>query len=227
MVLAWAIAASVVLHAAVLIATLPGGRPGTPLPGAPDLRVSLEFAPPRQEASHVPEPAVVATMPDRSPVSVPAASAPPPARPTAAASAPHAGSGKIKIVVHPIAGGMRLGDYSALRANRFPSEVDRPVRMDQKIEVRYPESALAHGREDAVTVWAIVDASGKVQDVYVAEGTDEFTEEVIAVVRATHFLPAENNLKPIRYPIALQFDFRIPGLASARDKEQATSTATR
>jgi TonB family protein len=99
--------------------------------------------------------------------------------------------------------------------------------MDQKIEVRYPESALAHGREDAVTVWAIVDASGKVQDVYVAEGTDEFTEEVIAVVRATHCLPAENNMKPIRYPIALQFDFRIPGLASARDKEQATSTATR
>ena len=69
-----------------------------------------------------------------------------------------------------------------------------------------------------MAVWVIVDASGNVDEIHVAEGSEEFATEVVAAVRAAHFLPAEDNLKPIRFPIALQFDFRARGNSTAQVK---------
>ena len=66
-VLAWAIAASIVVHAAILIATLPGGKPGIPKAAPPELRATLipsESAPEPGPEIPVPVPPVLAAMPD-------------------------------------------------------------------------------------------------------------------------------------------------------------------
>jgi TonB family protein len=220
-VLAWAIAASIVVHAAILIATLPGGKPGIPKAAPPELRATLvpsESAPEPGPEIPVPVPPVLAATPERSSFAVPVPERA--ARPTAppASQSSRAGWGKVEIAAEPLADRTRLGGYFTRQMNEFPVEVDRPVRLDDRIVVPYPVNALAQGREEIVAVWVVVDESGSVEQVYVTEGSEEFAHEVLAVVRAAHFLPAEDNLKPIRYPIALQFDFRARGGATARAK---------
>jgi TonB family protein len=220
-VLAWAIAASVFVHAAVLIATLPGGKPGIPRAGPPELRATLVPAEPAPEPGPevpVPVPPVLAAIPERSTFAVPSPERA--VRPTAppASQASRAGWGKVEVAAEPLVDRTRLGGYFTRQMNEFPVEVDRPVRLDDKIVVPYPAHALAQGREEIVAVWIVVDESGNVEQVYVTQGSEEVAHEVVAVVRAAHFLPAEDNLKPIRYPIALQFDFRARGAATAKGK---------
>jgi TonB family protein len=214
-----AVAASVVVHGALLIATLGGGKPDVGWNRSPGIEATLVQAPPEQALEQpTPVPPVLALLPDRSPVTVPVPNRAPPRAPQPSSAASRPGFGSIEISGAPLVDRTRLGDYFTRQTSEFPVEIDRPVRIDQKIVVRYPDAALAEGREDAVAVWAIVGVDGNVDEVYVAEGSEEFTNEVIAAVRAAHFLPAEDNLKPIRYPIALQFDFRAGGIATARAK---------
>lgn len=212
-VLAWAVAASIVVHAAVLIATLPGGRPGIPRSTSIELQATLVEAPAREQGPEQPAPVppVLAALPDRSPVTVPAPESASPTMPRSSSAAPRPGLGKVEVTAELLIDRTRLGGYAARQMNMFPAEVDRPARLDQKIVARYPQSALAQGREDEVVVWAIVEESGTVDEVYVAQGSEEFAAEAIAAVRAARFIPAEDNLKPTRYPIALQFDFRAGG----------------
>jgi len=54
-----------------------------------------------------------------------------------------------------------------------------------------------------------VDAQGIPEEVLVTDGQEEFADAVIAAVRAARFVPAQNNLLPIRFPLALEFRFVI------------------
>jgi len=217
-VLGCAVAASVVVHAAVLMATLGGGRPDVPSGRSPGIEATLVPAPPTPAPEQpTPVPPILA-LSDRSPITVPAPNRAPPAAPRPSSAASRVGFGNIEVAAEPLVDRTRLGDYLTRQMNEFPAEIDRPVRIDQKIVVRYPDAALAEGRDDAVAVWAIVSVDGTVDEIYVADGSEEFANEVVAAVRAAHFLPAERRLKPIRYPIALQFDFRAGSMATARAK---------
>jgi TonB family protein len=220
-VLAWAIATSIVVHAAILIATLPGGNPGIPRAAPPELRATLVPAEPAPETgpeTPIPVAPVLAALPERSTFAVASPERAVRATTPPAAQASRAGWGKVEIAAEPLADRTRLGGYFTRQMNEFPVEVDRPVRLDDRIVVPYPANALAQGREEIVAVWIVVDESGNVEEVYVAQGSEEFAHEVVVAVRAARFLPAEDNLKPIRYPIALQFDFRAGNTATAKAK---------
>jgi TonB family protein len=124
----------------------------------------------------------------------------------------------MEVVAELLADRTRLGEYYDRQTAEFPAEVDRLPRIDGKIVVRYPQTALANGREDSVVAYILVDITGEVADVEIIQGSEEFADEVVAAVRRARFLPAENNLQPIRYPIALEFDFRADGTATAQAK---------
>jgi TonB family protein len=217
-VLAWAIVASVVVHAAILIASLPGGKPGIPEAAPPALRasiVSAELEPRAGPEMPVPVPPMLTTNPDHSTLKVPSperAVATPPRAPTAS----RAGWAAVEVAAQPLLDRGRLAWLDTRQTIQFPVEIDRPVRMNDRIVARYPAAALAQGREDSVVVWVVVNESGEAEEVSVVEGGEEFAHEVVAAVRAARFLPAENNLKPISFAIALQFDFRLRSTATAR-----------
>ena len=215
--LACALVASLVVHAAILIATLPGGAPGAPPGTSMQLQATLVPAAVTERAPDRPDPAppVLAALPERSPITVPAPERAAPAMPKPTSAAPRPGLGSFEVTAELVTDRTLLGGYAARQLSMFPAEVDRPARLEQKIVVRYPQSALAQGRDEEVVVWAIVEASGAVDEVYVTRGSEEFAAEVIAAVRAARFIPAEDNLKPTRYPIALQFDFRAGGGGAA------------
>ena len=220
-VFAWALAVSVLVHAAILMALLPGGRPGTPAAKLPELRASLIEAPTTPEViSEVPAPIspVITAMPDRSPLAIPLPARAPPLAPSRTASTSRAGVDAIEVPAAPLADRTRLGGWLVRQGNEFKTEVDRPVRVDGKLVARYPDQALAEGREESVVLWIVVGASGNVDEVYLVEGSEEFGAEAIAAVRAARFMPAEDNLVPIRYAIALQFDFRAGGSTTAQTK---------
>ncbi|MFO1313823.1 MAG: TonB family protein [Burkholderiales bacterium] len=215
--MACALAASLIVHAAILVATLPGGTSGVAPGTSIELRATLVPTPARERSPEQPArvPPVLAALADRSPVTVPASDRLPLASPRASPATPLQGLGKAEVAAALVTDRTLLGGYAARQMNMFPAEVDRPARPGQKIVARYPEAALAQGREEEVVVWAIVEESGTVEEVYVTQGSEEFAAEVTAAVRAARFIPAEDNLKPIRYPIALQFDFRPGGGTAA------------
>ena len=94
---------------------------------------------------------------------------------------------------------------------QFPVEVDAGIVLPGKLEIPYPPGALAARREDAVLVWAIVDAQGAVEETHVVEGTPEFAEAVEAALSEMRFAPAHDLGQNIRYYITLEFEFRIEG----------------
>lgn len=158
---------------------------------------------------------VVAAPPIESPIALPApvaAAAPPPA---AAAREPSGGFGKPEVTWGLLQDRNRLGEFMTRQLTDFPVEVDRPARLDQDIVARYPSGAIAQGREESVAVWVVVDASGAADEIHVVDGAEDFAAEVVDAIRAARFIPAEDNLRPIRFPLALQFDFRLSG-ATAR-----------
>lgn len=101
----------------------------------------------------------------------------------------------------------RLGDMLSRQLSEFPVEVDFPVRLKDKIHAKYPATALAAGREESVAVWVVVDAQGVPEEILIADGSEEFAEAVVAAVKDARFVPARNNLLPIRFPISLEFHF--------------------
>ena len=114
----------------------------------------------------------------------------------------------------------RLGDLYTRGQSEFPIEVDVPVRLDSQIVARYPAAAFAAGREDSVVAWAIVNEEGRASEIEIPEGTEEFADQVRAALRIARFKPAEDKLKPIRFPIALQFDFRRGTTAGAAAEQK-------
>jgi TonB family protein len=211
--LVWALAASVFVHAGVILVT----RPGSPVAGiasiAPrPLEVALAPAPEPLEPP-------ILTTTEPSPVVVreasPAAAAPraaPRARPVEsppAAKATTRGMAALDVTAEPLDDKVRIGSYVDRQIAEFRAEIDRPVRLDAPIVAHYPREALRDGREDSVAVWIVVDHTGQAEEVDVIDGSPEFAEEVIAAISAAKFLPAEHKLRPIRFPIALEFRFRL------------------
>jgi TonB family protein len=220
--LAWAVAASVAVHAAILISTFSGGGRGTPQPQPTTLEATLVGT--TQVAAEIPEameqatPVLTAMAPMPSALAMPALPATRTRTTTSAHPAPRAGIGTLEVAAELLADRTRLGEYYDRQSAEFPIEVDRPPRIDGKIVARYPAGAARDAREDFVVVWAIVDASGTVQEAHAVQGSDEFAAEALAAVRAARFMPAENKRRVQPYPIALQFDFRAGGTAAALAK---------
>jgi TonB family protein len=125
------------------------------------------------------------------------------------------GSATVRVAGELLANSERLGELLSRQQSEFPREVDSPALLVDKVRASYPPAALAEGREDSVVVWIVVDAKGAIEEILVAEGTEEFSAAVIAAVRQARFVPAQGNLAPIRFPLALEFRFAIDGKAVA------------
>jgi TonB family protein len=212
----WALAASVTLHAGIVAVTLGGDPRAGAASLAPRALVATltpaEIVPPEPAVIASPAPSILAAPVAAAPAppvpqSAPAAAEPAPAAPRGRAS----GLAKLDIVAAPLADRNRLGDVWARQLAEFPVEVDRPARLDDKVVARYPPAALRAGREGSVAVWFVVDANGHADDIQVVDGDEEFAAEVLDAVRSARFHPAEDKLRPIRYPLALEFDFRLGG----------------
>lgn len=224
----WALTASVAVHAGIVAATLAGSaRPGvaalTSRPLVATLTTLQAPPPPDPVIVSTPAPTVLAThvaVPAHPPAPTPAPAPPAPAEP--APKGPAHGLGPLEITGEPLADKNRLGDYMNRQLVEFPVEVDSPAKLGEKIVVRYPTAALVAGREGSVAVWVVVDPEGVPSEIQVLDGTEEFANEVVAALRAAQFIPARNNLKPVPYPISLEFQFRIgtgePPPASAEVK---------
>jgi TonB family protein len=211
--LLWALGASLAVHAAVVVATLSHGQRGQTALAPQELLAELR---PAQSSAAEPvpapsSPATVLTVPSAGPAPprVAPRPAPEPAPPQPVAKkARSRGTAALDVLAEPLADKTRLGEYYDRQLTEFPVEIDRPPRVPEKIVARYPRAALEDGREDSVAVWVIVGPDGAAEQIQVLDGTPEFADEVVAAVQSARFLPAENNLRPIRFPIALQFDFR-------------------
>ena len=157
------------------------------------------------EAMVVPEPLqhaedfVLPTAPP-APVTAPNVPAPP-------AAADGGMQGTLLVEAQPLQDRDRLGELLTRQLNEFPVELEFPVRLREKIIARYPPAALAAGRAGSVAVWVVVDAQGRADEILVTDGAEEFANEVIAAIRNAHFLPAQNNMLPISFPISLEFQF--------------------
>ena len=216
-VLGWALGASAALHGGLAAALLAGGVSMSPPASAPvaALRVALESVPAieilRVEpmpllALDSPSPALLSLRPAALPVLLPAA-------------APSATTGQENPGVRLVEGQLladqeRLGLMHDRRVSEFPIEIDVPVRIDTPIRAHFPEAALRERREGNVALWVVVDRDGKAEEVELAYGAEEFADEAIAAVKAARFAPATDHLKPIRFPIALEFRFLLDGPAT-------------
>jgi hypothetical protein len=129
--------------------------------------------------------------------------------------------GELRVEGRVLAARERLGPLLDRQMREFPLEIDSPVRLRERVVARYPFAGVPDAEEATVTVWAVVDAEGKADEIEVVEGPAELTEAVIAAVRAARFTPAYDRLQPIRFPIALEFRFA----AGARSGEVASTGA--
>lgn len=227
--LIWALVASTVVHSA--FAVLPHAAPsrgsGTIADRADVLRVALVR--PNAQSSDAPADAPVelvaaaaSTMLNRAvqdpvlppeQVTAPANSTRPAPAQVAVEQVAIGGLGEMQVDGQLLEDRSRLGDLMSRQLSEFPVEVDFPVRLMETIRARYPPSALAAGREDSVAVWVVVDGEGAVEEVQVVDGAEEFADVVAAAVKEVRFQPARNNLMPIRFPIALEFQFSLGATA--------------
>lgn len=122
--------------------------------------------------------------------------------------------GELRIEGHVLTARERLGSALDRQMREFPLEIDTPVRLRDRIVARYPFAGLPLTDETTVTVWAIIDAEGKADEVEVVQGPPELADAVVAAVREARFTPAYDRLQPIRFPIALEFRFPAGGGAA-------------
>ena len=212
----WAVIGSIVVHTAFVAMpqSLPRRGSATTADQGPPLQATL-VAPPTPPSE--PE-AEVAVADVSSPIQLAAQEAVAPPLPPAAvdqrpqsssAAVVGVGAGDVRIDGALLVDRNRMGEVWTRQMTEFPIEVDYPARLDEKILARYPPAALAAGREDSVAVWIVVDANGAADEVVVLDGSEEFANAVVAAVKQARFLPAQNNLLPIRFPISLEFRFVI------------------
>jgi TonB family protein len=220
--LAWSVIASAALHAAVAAVVIAErGRADAPTaehrPGLSAVHVASRDTAPGPDDLLLPEALPVLPAASALLALVPHATLPPimGAKPSRVS-----GGREGKVAATLLRGRERIGAMSDRQVNEFPREIDTPVRIREPIEVPYPAFASADG-ENAVVVWAVVDPDGTVGEVEVTEGSPEFAEPVVTAVKAARFTPATDRLRPIRYPIALEFRFAsgrapAPAVADAR-----------
>jgi TonB family protein len=221
--LLWALLASTIVHTALVAMppALPGKASGARAEQGTTLQATLL---PANSAQAEDQTAPAGTPPitianQAASVSLPSpASAPQPA--AATRSLLGVGSSNVQIAAQTLVDLNRLGDLLSRRMAEAPVEVDFPARPSEPIRVRYPEAALAAGREGSVAVWVLVSPEGTPDEVTVVDGPPEFADAVVAAVKEAHFVPAQNNLVPMRYALAFQFDFALgspaPGAIAAK-----------
>ena len=244
--LAPAFAASLAVHAALLVALVSWVAVGdrAQLPGRDALAVLLVGAsasvPANAPSSDlaIAVPAQETPRPAEASAQVDARSADPPsaatdARTTPAAPAAAAAANRVvslgSVDVKLLTDGMdtSLHPVHADRVGReFPAEIAQGVRLAAKPDVKYPEDALAARRQGSVLAFVIVDAKGALEEVSIVEGAPEFAQPVQDALLAARFLPAKDRGTPIRFYTMLRFDFvpNTPGAASveaARAKPDA------
>jgi len=226
-----ALAASIAIHASVLVAL--GGIERRPqaanaLPQPEPRVLAVALMPPNTPILSTPELAPIETtapplpvVPPELPANIPAASEAVAA--VAAGMHDRVGLNKSHIEVSDQVPRARFGD--ALDRDSladFPVEVDRAIVLPDRIDVVYPPAALAAGQEASVLAWAIIDAKGDVEETRIVEGPDEFADAAKSALAATKFIPAHNKGHDIRFYVALEFVFRI----DAGDNGTATAGAT-
>jgi TonB family protein len=221
-----AFAASVAIHVSTLAALIgfDGGlRAKAPAVGETVPTVlEAKLVTRAPENPPVPEPPAVA--PRIAPLDAAAAAAPP-----TAAAAPvampsrDAGAGKQspfgwapRIVVNDrvpraLFGEALEGDVLA----GFPIEIDVAVGIPDRIEIPYPQAALAARLGGNVLAWIVIDANGAVEAVHVVEGEPVFAEVIETTLARTRFTPARNLGRTIRYYITVEFEFRIEPTGAA------------
>jgi TonB family protein len=232
--LAPAVAASVAVHAVLLLALVswvavgdrarfPGRDAlavllvGTSAPssaGAPSSDLSI--AVPAQETPHPAVPAMQADARSAEPPSAASAASAPPAAAAADTRVISLGSVDVKLLTDGM--DTSLHPMHADRVGReFPAEIAQGVRLAAKPDVKYPEDALAARRQGSVLAFVIVDAKGAVEEVSIVEGAPEFAQPVQDALLAARFLPAQDRGTPIRFYTMLRFDFvpNTPGGAPA------------
>jgi TonB family protein len=210
--LLWAALASVVVHGGLVALSLwAGPRPGG-IGISPPAVLQAVLMPEAQTETNL-----IAT-PEPAPFTVPAAPETPTEPAVTASIAPSTSPNStlgsrdwtiLRVAAQPLRDRSRVGDFWNRQIDEFPIEIDLPVRLDSKIEARYPPSALAEGREESVVAWIIVDATGAVEEINIPEGSPEFAEAVRAALKDARFTPARNDMKYIRFPIALEFRFAL------------------
>ena len=208
--LLWAAMASVVVHGGLVALSFWAGSRPAGIGVSPPLVLQAVLMP------ESPAETALIASPEPAPFTVPAAPDPP-AEPAVAAStgattSPDATVGGrdwaiLRVAAQPLRDRSRVGDLWNRQIDEFPIEIDFPVRLDSKIEARYPPDALAEGREESVVAWIIVDATGAVEEISIPEGSPEFADAVRAALKDARFIPARNDMKSIRFPIALEFRF--------------------
>jgi TonB family protein len=205
------------VHAALVAVPLGGGERGH-LRSQPLALERAQAEPRTLEATIAPgQPArdrallpLAGTTPLGPPLTMMAAPLPPPyvlplleeRLPSSRAAAPSEGLVRANLVTDRAHVGRLIA-----RETEFPAEIGTPVRLATPVVVQYPPRLLAAGREDNVTLWIIIDADGRVEEVQLAQGTPEFAEPAIAAVQAARFVPATDKRQPIRFYIALEFRF--------------------
>jgi TonB family protein len=215
--LLWALLASTFVHTALV--AMPAALPGR----APDVRgehVTMLLATLLPATTpQTDEPPAAVDTPSLITMATPAAAAslPPPSNapqpPAAARSALGVGSPNVQITGTALADRDRLGELLSRRMAEAPVEVDFPARPKAPIRVRYPEAALAARREGSVAVWVMVSPEGTPDEVTVVDGPPEFADAVVAAINEAKFVPAQNNLVPMRYALAFEFDFTLGAIA--------------
>lgn len=215
--LLWALVASTIVHTAMVAMppALPGRDSATRAEQGATLVATL--LPASTAQAEVQPTAVVTASPMaianqeattslQSPMSAPQP-------PVAARSLLGVGSPNLQIAGKVLADRNRLGDLLSRRMAEAPVEVDFPARPKAPIRARYPEAALAAGREGSVAVWVMVSPEGTPDEVTVVDGPPEFADAVVAAINDARFVPAQNNLVPMRYALAFEFDFTLGAIA--------------
>jgi len=210
--LLWALVASTVVHTAFV--AMPRALPGHGTSAAnPGVALQATLVAPDDHRGDVTVAAASSFLQFLAPVTAPPMLAlATPIAPPQSPSQPTVGVGEsanFRIDGKLLANSERLGELLSRQQSEFPVEVDSPARLVDKVRASYPPAALAEGREDSVVVWIVVDAKGAVEEILVAEGTEEFSAAVIAAVRQARFVPAQGDLAPIRFPLALEFHFAL------------------
>jgi TonB family protein len=220
---AWALCGSALVHAALVVVPLAGGERSAMVQPPPDLDVAIVPVPQDRLA-----PALALAV--ASPLALPLTARPPPVPPrevlwplehAPATPASRGAGGPGLVEARLLTDRARIGEVLERQITEFPVEIGTPVRLSAPITVSYPPRLLAAGREDDVALWVVVDAEGRVEEVQVTDGSADFAGAAVAAVQAARFVPATNNRRPIRFPIALEFKFALPQGAAAA----AASTA--
>jgi TonB family protein len=109
----------------------------------------------------------------------------------------------------------RLGEYLGRQLAEFPREIDYAAKAAGPISAPYPAAAIAEGTQGSVAIWAVIGETGEPEEVVAVDGPDVLAQAAVAAVRRASFRAAHNNMKPIRYPIALEFRFALSGAPAA------------